>query len=131
MISAFLPKIPGMPARLTVTMSAILCALSPVGSAHTLIGSDFPGGADNWAWCAVNRGKEVGFYRYAVAGPRRGVLPFEVFHPPVTADEIIYSGERLGMRTGRSLQFFDTLASFRHLPQFDFQLPAGTSELLL
>jgi outer membrane lipoprotein-sorting protein len=112
-------------------VSAILCALSPVGSAHTLIASDLRGGVHPWAWCAVNRGTEVDVYRYVLAGSRRGVLPFEVFHPPVTADEIIFSGERLGMRSGRSLQFFDTTASFRHLPQFDFQVPAGTNELLL
>lgn len=117
--------------RLTGAISAILCALSPVGSAHTLIGSDFQEGVSPWAWCAVNRGTELDFYRYAVAGTRQGVLPFEVFHPPVEADEIVYSGERLGMRSGRRLQFFDTLASCRHLPQFDYQLPAGTSELLL
>lgn len=131
MISIFRPALAGFSSRLAVPVSLLLSAFSPCISAHTLIASDVHEGVRPWAWCAVNRGAEVDVYRYLLEGSRRGGISHEVFHPPVTADEMAYSRERVGMRSGRSLKFFDTSASFRHLPQLDFQLPAGTNEILL
>ena len=105
--------------------------LAPAAPGHTLIASDTLDGANPWSWCAVNRGNEVDFYHYTVEGDRRGVRPFETFHPPEQADEVVYSGDRLGVRTGQILRFYDTANAFRHLSQFDFQLPQGTNEVIM
>ncbi|NNC90763.1 MAG: hypothetical protein HKN82_20085 [Akkermansiaceae bacterium] len=85
---------------------------------------------NHWSWFAVASGDEVKFYRFGLGGPKSGTRPFETLRLPATADEIIYSGDRLGVRTGRRLQFFDSTRRFARMPKYDFELPEGTSELV-
>ena len=118
-------------ALLGAVISGFVLTPVPRAHGHTLIANESWGGVSHWSWLGVCSGDQVKFYRYVLGRSASGKEPFEILNLQSRADEIIYSGTRLGVRTGRMLQFFDCTRRFTHLPKLDLELREDVSELVL
>lgn len=124
-------KFPSSRRIVTFGVFVLFTTFSSRTNADTLITGDTSMGDNKWSWLGVLDGKEVRFYRYTLGGKAMLRTSFETLALPAVADEIISSGDRLGVRTGRRLRFFDINRNFLPLPRYDFELPEGISRLLL
>lgn len=117
-------------------MAGIVCGVLPclapeAAGQHTLIASDRQGVSRQGAWLGVKTRGQLKIHYFDRGEEQIGRQVLQEFKLPPAADELILSRDRLGVRTGRSLQFFDVARNFKPLPQFDFVLSETPTELLL